>query len=225
MDKPFLENCLEKGMSLEAIGEQVGKHPSTVGYWVKKHGLVACKAGRHAPKGGLRKEQLVCLVDEGLTLREIAIRVDRGVGTVRYWMSRYGLKTARRNCAVQIDRPARARMHCKTHGPAEFVLEGRGYYRCVSCRAHAVAKRRRLVKQMLVEEAGGCCAICGYRRCQQALHFHHIDPTTKAFHLADKGHARALARSRREAQKCVLLCSNCHAEVEAGLVRLPVVFS
>ncbi len=200
------------------------KHPSTVSYWLKKYGLSACKADRHAPKGGLEKEQLARLVEEGLSLREIADHVDRGVGTVRYWMSRHGLKTARHRRPAQIGRPTRARMLCKTHGPAEFVLEGRGYYRCVSCRAHAVAKRRRIVKRTLIEEVGGGCAICGYCRCQQALHFHHIDPTTKTFHLADKGHARALARSRREAQKCVLLCGNCHAEVEAGLVRLPVDF-
>ena len=28
-------------MSLEAIGAELGKHPSTVGYWLKKHGLTA----------------------------------------------------------------------------------------------------------------------------------------------------------------------------------------
>jgi hypothetical protein len=64
--------------------------------------------------------------------------------------------------------------------------------------------------------------VCGYRRCQQALHFHHLDPTTKEFHLGDKGQSRALARSRQEARKCVLLCGNCHAEVEAGLTELPL---
>jgi hypothetical protein len=32
--------------------------------------------------------------------------------------------------------------------------------------------------------------------------------------------ARSIARARDEAGKCVLLCANCHAEVEAGLVRL-----
>jgi hypothetical protein len=32
-----------------------------------------------------------------------------------------------------------------------------------------------------------------------------------------EGATRSLERNRREAAKCVLLCSNCHAEVEAGL--------
>lgn len=158
-------------------------------------------------KGGLTKEQLVPLVEEGLTLRGIAERLDRGVGTVRHWMRQYDLKTVRRRHHAPVGNPGRARMRCRAHGLTEFVLEGRGYYRCVACRARAVAKRRRTVKRTLVKEAGGRCVLCRYNRCQQALHFHHIDPTTKAFHLGDKGHARALERSRHEANKCVLLAA------------------
>jgi len=224
MKRRFLQQCLAQGMSLEAIGEAVGRHPSTVSYWLKKHGLVANKANRHAPKGSLTKEQLVSLIESGLTLREIAARLDRSPTTIRYWMKRYELRTARRSGEVPPERPKRAELNCRRHGPTQFVLEGRGYYRCVKCRAGAVAKRRQVVKRTLVTEAGGRCAICGYSRCQQALHFHHLDPAMKKFHLGHKGQSRALARSRQEAQKCILLCGNCHAEVEAGLVELPVDF-
>jgi hypothetical protein len=58
------------------------------------------------------------------------------------------------------------------------------------------------VKAILVEEAGGVCAACG---------------AAKQFALSAKGVARSLARARAEAAKCVLLCANCHAEVEAGV--------
>jgi hypothetical protein len=34
--------------------------------------------------------------------------------------------------------------------------------------------------------------------------------------------AIALDRLRGEARKCVLLCSNCHAEVEDGIAAIPV---
>jgi hypothetical protein len=64
--------------------------------------------------------------------------------------------------------------------------------------------------------------ICGYSRCQQALQFHHLDPATKRFHLGHNGVCRSLTKSRAEAKKCVLLCANCHAEVEAGLAGLPI---
>ena len=109
---------------------------------------------------------------------------------------------------------------CRTHGPTEFVLEGRGYYRCKRCRAEHVAARRRKVKALLVAEAGGCCRLCGYDRCTAALKFHHVDPGAKAFGLAHMGVARSLDKARAEAAKCVLLCSNCHAEVESGMRTL-----
>ena len=40
MEREFLERQLAEGRSLEYIGALVGKDPSTVGYWLKKHGLV-----------------------------------------------------------------------------------------------------------------------------------------------------------------------------------------
>jgi hypothetical protein len=54
------------------------------------------------------------------------------------------------------------------------------------------------------------------------LEFHHLDPTEKAFHVSRQGVSRSLARARAEARKCVLLCSNCHMEVEAGLQAVPL---
>jgi hypothetical protein len=84
-----------------------------------------------------------------------------------------------------------------------------------------VAEWRRRAKRRLVEEAGGRCSLCGYDRWIGALHFHHVDPTTKQFGLARRGMTFGMERLRLEAAKCVLLCSNCHAEVEAGMVELP----
>jgi hypothetical protein len=76
----------------------------------------------------------------------------------------------------------------------------------------------------VIAETGGCCAICGYDRNAAALQFHHVDPATKEFTLRN-GDTRSLERMRAEAAKCVLLCANCHAEVESGATPLPVPFS
>jgi hypothetical protein len=73
---------------------------------------------------------------------------------------------------------------------------------------------------MLVEEAGGACKLCGYARCLSALEFHHLAPAEKQFSLSQHGVTRSIERAREEAQKCVLLCANCHAEVEAGVAAL-----
>lgn len=58
MQKELLEECLAEGMSLEAIGKRVGKHESTVSYWLKKHGLEAVRAEKHSAKGAPSKEEL-----------------------------------------------------------------------------------------------------------------------------------------------------------------------
>lgn len=65
MDAAILERYLRDGLSLEKIGELTGRHPSTVSYWLKRHGLAAVHRDRHAPKGGVDKQTLTSLVDEG----------------------------------------------------------------------------------------------------------------------------------------------------------------
>jgi hypothetical protein len=110
---------------------------------------------------------------------------------------------------------------CALHGETVFVHEGGHSWRCRDCRQARVAARRRTIKATLVEEAGGRCVLCGYDRCLRALEFHHRDPSEKTFALGFAGVTRSLAAAREEARKCVLLCSNCHAEVEDGIVALP----
>jgi transposase len=222
MDKALLEECLAEGLSLEAIGKRVGKHESTVSYWLKKHGLEAAQGEKHAAKGGLEKSTLEELLAADMSLREIASHVDRSLATVRYWMSRYGLKARAHRHDVPHDGAREATLECRQHGMTSFVLEGRGYYRCKRCRLERVGRRRRTIKGRLVAEAGGKCVICGYCRCHRALQFHHLDPNTKEFHLGHAGVTRSLARSRAEARKCLLLCANCHAEVEAGITTVPL---
>ena len=95
------------------------------------------------------------------------------------------------------------------------------HLRCERCRKDRVVARRRRVKALLVEEAGGHCLLCGYDRYPGALQFHHLDRSDKSFGLGVRGMARSLERCREEARKCVLLCGNCHAEVEGGIATVP----
>lgn len=225
MDKRFLEECLGKAMSLEAIGEQVGKHPSTVGYWLKKHELSAVGRDRFSPRGGIERGVLVSAVESGLTLHEMSERVDRDISTVRYWLKQYGLKATggvRRREAREAKQSGlrHIQRECARHGRTRFVLENRGSYRCMKCRREDVSAWRRRAKQRLVEEAGGRCEICGYNRYLGALQFHHLNPSAKAFSLSRRGCTRAFAELQAEAVKCALLCANCHAEVENGMAHV-----
>jgi transposase len=237
MDRDWLAGRLESGHSIEAIAAEVGRHPSTVAYWVNKHGLRSSHADRLAARGGIPRDRLAALVAEGLSIRAIATRLDRSTATVRHWLKRYGLST----------RPARARVRyeagldgdsaakgapglvgdealvgeCPRHGRTRFHRIGAGgRIRCARCNAEAVVGRRKRIKALLIAEAAGACRLCGYARCPSALHFHHLDPRTKTFHVSQEGATRSLATARAEAAKCVLLCANCHAEVEAGVATL-----
>lgn len=225
MDRETLERYLAEGLSLADIGARVGRHPSTVSYWLRKHDLTAVHSGRCAPRGGLSRELLSRLVREGETIESMAARVQRSASTVQYWLRRHQLTTARRRRRHDIppDRPARTTLLCRRHGWTEFARRADGRaYRCVKCRADRVTAQRRRVKLALIAEAGGRCRLCGYDRFPGALHFHHLDPGTKAFGLSRQGVYRSLARARAEAEKCALLCANCHAEVEGGFAILPL---
>ena len=72
MDKESLRSLLAEGLSVERIAKRFGKHPSTVSYWMAKHGLEAPWREKHAPKGGVDRAQLEALVDTGKTIAEIA---------------------------------------------------------------------------------------------------------------------------------------------------------
>jgi transposase len=229
MDRFALAQMLDRGMSLADIGRQTDRHESTVGYWVRKYGLSAARRERHAAKGGIAKERLEVLVQSRMSIGQIADEVECSKATVRHWLRRYGLKTqgalGRR---PQPDRVAARQANlevvlltCRHHGETEFWLNARGYYRCKQCRSQAVSRRRRKMKAILVQDAGGACSICGYMRSVRALHFHHLEPSQKRHEINARGAAMALDDLRTEAGKCVLLCANCHAEVEEGLAEAP----
>lgn len=158
-----------------------------------------------------------------MTVRDIADHLGRGTATIRHWLHRHGLsttRTARLHAKRATPVGGRFTAVCGRHGRGEFVVRRDNTSQCVRCRGEAVSDRRRRVKAILVAEAGGRCALCGYDACQSALQFHHRDPREKRFSLAGRGIALAIETLREEARKCVLLCANCHAEVEAGIATL-----
>jgi len=228
MDRDLLARYLKEGLSLPQIGALVNRDPSTVGYWVQKFGLVANGREKYAPRGELTREQLVSLVEQGATQEEMAVKLDRSISTIRHWMQKFGLKTSRHHrhhsAAVAACDAGFTRFTstCRRHGQTEFLVFPNGCSRCARCNGEAVARRRRRVKQLLVEEAGGRCTLCGYERYVGALQFHHLNPRLKSFALSHEGVTRSLEKARAEVRKCVLLCSNCHAEVEAGVASLSV---
>ena len=82
----------------------------------------------------------------------------------------------------------------------------------------AVAERRRTLKNRAVELMGGSCMLCSYDKHVGVLEFHHVHAETKSFGVSSGGFSRSWQSINEELQKCVLVCANCHREIEMGLI-------
>lgn len=110
---------------------------------------------------------------------------------------------------------------CKKHGLTDhFMHSKRKVLVCYKCRNDSSRKHRNKNKENLVLAFGGKCLVCGYNKTYKALDFHHIDPENKSFGICRANGSKSVQQLTEEAAKCVLLCKNCHVEVEEGLVDL-----
>lgn len=58
------------------------------------------------------------------------------------------------------------------------------------------------------------CLVCGYNKCAEALDFHHLNDDDKSFNISTKvGKNTNLEIIKKEMEKCIILCRNCHAEL------------
>lgn len=80
-----------------------------------------------------------------------------------------------------------------------------------------VYRRRAKIKQMALDYMGNKCQICGYNKCSRALVFHHIDPKEKSFNISRA--SCSWDKIKKELDKCILVCQNCHAEIHDKLTE------
>ena len=64
------------------------------------------------------------------------------------------------------------------------------------------------------------CAVCQEEFPHCCMDFHHRDPETKKYEIADYNRW-GIKYLQEELDKCVALCANCHRKVHAGLAQLP----
>lgn len=89
-------------------------------------------------------------------------------------------------------------------------------FHCGAGQKEKCYKRRNILtanfRKSIKEEHGGKCALCGYSKCLAALEFHHKEPNNKIGTVSDVLMANGMKAAREEANKCVLMCANCHRE-------------
>lgn len=82
-------------------------------------------------------------------------------------------------------------------------------------KSQSVIDWRKRKKIELVKYLGGKCKHCGYDKCINALQFHHKDSNEKDFTISRKSYS--FEKLKKEANKCILLCANCHIELHEKL--------
>ena len=78
--------------------------------------------------------------------------------------------------------------------------------------------KRKINKTILLEKFGGKCRICGYNKCIAALEFHHKNPEMKKFNISKiAGKNYYSYADMQELTQVILVCANCHREIENGM--------
>ncbi len=108
----------------------------------------------------------------------------------------------------------------------EFTIKPLAYNRvyCYNCvpdddnKPRTGAGMRKIIKKWMLEEKGGKCQVCGYNKCDDALELHHLDPKQKEFSISNRNlRYTDWPVIKKEIEKGILVCSNCHREIHAGL--------
>ena len=112
---------------------------------------------------------------------------------------------------------------CKRHGETSHKISGKKEprLRCLKCIRLYKRKQLHTIKVNLVQQFGGKCEMCAYDKCLRSLEFHHLDPSAKSFEISKGSRSNSYESLLKETKKCILVCSNCHCEIEDGITKVP----
>jgi len=77
---------------------------------------------------------------------------------------------------------------------------------------------RRTIKLILMAPINYKCQNCEYDRSINHLTFHHKFPSQKRFNISSELLLHPLQILLTEASKCIVVCHNCHGEINAGIL-------
>jgi len=175
----------------------------------------------------MNKEMLENEINNGLSLREIAEKINKSLTTVRYWVKKYKISHNYRSFKqigkIEYDEYRycpKCEKNCLTTNFYKRRDKKNSSTYCIKCTNSHTLERVQNLKMQMVEYKGGCCQICGYDKYQGALEFHHLDPSKKDFNLSKLKVRKFGELVKNELDKCVMICSNCHREVHAGVTEI-----
>lgn len=112
-------------------------------------------------------------------------------------------------CNSKFDTNSSTRIYC-------YQSSGDSTRKNNTTRKHQKTTLRRSMKLQVIKLLGNKCCLCGYNKCIDALEFHHENPNEKEFKLGS-GNTMSWKDYKKEALKCILVCSNCHKEIHSEL--------
>lgn len=178
------------------------------------------------------KNEIINLRKQGFSYEEIASRVGCSKATISYHCKQVGIGSKNSNvtdseirdmqeyyndCKSSIkvaEKFGRSKTFVLSYIKVD-VLEKKTNSQFKKDRSDAVVSWRKRTKEKLVEYKGGKCKCCGYDKCVEAMEFHHIDPKEKDFGISGK--SWSFEKLKLEVDKCIMVCSNCHKEIHAGI--------
>ncbi len=167
----------------------------------------------------MEKDVLIQYYQQRKSTRDIAQLTGKSQKTVMYWTKKYEINIKDLRSKIT----TKTCITCLLEKPLEDFYK-RASDRtdhnsiCKSCNKLSVTAIRQNFKKLCVEYKGGCCSVCSYSKYLGALEFHHLDPAEKDFQISHRTSFKFDTAIKAELDKCILLCSNCHKEVHAGLV-------
>lgn len=172
----------------------------------------------------MEKEFLEKCINDNLSLTTIGKLVGKGTTTIRYWVKKYNLQSnyiSFKQRGVVDYAGIKYCSRCKSDKPINEFYQRRGKEGgstyCKMCTTKQTIERQRSFKEKLVKYKGGYCEKCGYNKYIGALEFHHLDPTQKDFNISyGKGYSFN-DKIKKELDKCILVCANCHREIHGEL--------
>lgn len=168
-------------------------------------------------------EELKCLINEDLTIRQIAARKNTTYSTIRYYLRKHRLTTnhdphKRRIAKRTLPNGKRMRVcPCGETDPSKFY--GKKMNICSKCHSEYNRMRAQENRRKLLDYFGGKCLNCGYDNYSSALATHHLDPDVKDEHFRGC-YGWAWERLKKEIQSCIMLCKNCHSAIHNGELML-----
>jgi len=172
------------------------------------------------------KQQIIDLFDNGMNYNEIADRLECSKGTVSYHLTSFikERKLQKDNFlkSIKDNLPKDRAELINLYGDKLTFREKQYFFNTfyklpdMGTKSGNVPKeyyqnKRYLAKRQMVDYKGGSCEICGYSKSLRALQFHHTNPSEKDFTIGDK--AVFNEDVKKELDKCMLVCANCHSEI------------